>query len=42
MSKIKTLTEDQMKEIAEQASIDPDIIKSWYKGKLFGRFFRFY
>ncbi len=33
MSKKTPLSEDQMREIAEQASIDPDIIKSWYKGK---------
>jgi hypothetical protein len=32
MSKNKQLSDEEIREIAEQASIDPDIINSWYKG----------
>ena len=30
-AKNKQLSEEQIREIAEQSGVDPDIIKSWYK-----------
>lgn len=32
MSKIKDLTETEIKEISEQSNVEPDILRSWYKG----------
>jgi hypothetical protein len=32
-SKNKTLTDDELKTISEQTTVDIDVLKSWYKGQ---------
>lgn len=34
MSKKKEISEIEMSEISEKTGVDPDILKSWYKGIL--------
>lgn len=33
MNKSKKLTDQEMMEISEKSGVDPDVLKSWYKGK---------
>jgi len=33
MPHVKELTDEEIKEIGKQSGVDPDIIRSWYKGK---------
>jgi hypothetical protein len=33
--KTKTLTDDELKAISEQSSVDIDVLRSWYKGLSF-------
>jgi len=40
MPHVKELTDEEIKEIGKQSGVDPDIIRSWYKGKFFFRIFK--
>lgn len=35
MSKQKQFTDQDMIEISEKSGVDPDVLKSWYKGMFF-------
>lgn len=32
MSKSKQLTDEEIHDISEKSGVDPDVLKSWYKG----------
>lgn len=45
MSKKKEITQSELNEISEKTGLDPDILKSWYKGlknKFFFLFFKLF
>ena len=42
MPHVKELTDEEINEIGKQSGVDPDIIRSWYKGKFYFLFLKLF